>query len=387
MRGSVFEHVGNEKLSASVGSIADSNTILELPEVKPSILPDTSYLRKGTTTSSVVQPVAAEAEAVGEEDDSSTDAAVVEGDSVLCLRASKKHKASTQNFSSEDMLCQSVSSPVIVVSNPTDDRVLVSEFWVDIFTSDGTWVKVETRVGYSYDGYYGRQVNYFDSAEAFSVDQHSHHELLWKGTLRIPKGNHEPYGNPSDRRIHNAFPDPFKARLNLKDDAGKVKTLYYEVSNEPLDHLWSTYEEAVAVTESADQFGADFNCDMWLCVENPITLAKSVICVTSAKSNPKHWTVRMSSDSRSVPGSTSYVYPSTLNRAAFQASRAEEKASEIELDAGSAQYCKLTGLVNYETNQVYALHGVIHIQNEAGETVAFVEAYLRLDYDAVKEDE
>ena len=77
--------------------------------------------------------------------------------------------------------------------------------------------------------------------------------------MKIPKGNNEGYGNPNDRRIHNAFSDPLKARLNLKDDSGKVKTLYYEVRNEPLEAFWSTYEEAVAATESTDEFGSDFN--------------------------------------------------------------------------------------------------------------------------------
>ena len=43
--------------------------------------------------------------------------------------------------------------------------------------------------------------------------------------------------------------------------------------------------------------------------------------------------------------------------------------------------------VNYETNQVYALHGVIHIQTESEETVAWAEAYMRLDYEAVVEEE
>lgn len=50
---------------------------------------------------------------------------------------------------------------------------------------------------------------------------------------------------------------------------------------------------------------------------------------------------------------------------------------------GSATYCKLTGLVDYELKVVYALHGVVHIENGKGETVAKAEQFLRLDYDRV----
>ena len=126
---------------------------------------------------------------------------------------------------------------------------------------------------------------------------------------------------------------------------------------------------------------------MWLCVENPLNLDKSIICVTFAKKDPKHWTVRKSSDRRTIGGSYFYVRQSNMDKAAFQASLTEEKLSEIELDIGSEKYCRITGLVNYETNQVYALHGVIHIQTESEETVAWAEACMRLDYEAVVEEE
>ena len=154
--------------------------------------------------------------------------------------------------------------------------------------------------------------------------------VVWEGILKIPKGNNEGYGNFNDRSFHNAFSDSLKARLSLKDDSGKVK-------NEPREALWSTYEEAVAATESTDQFGSDFNCDMWLCVENPLNLDKSIICITSAKKDPKHWTVRLSSDRRTIGDSCSYVLQSNMGKAAFLASLMEEKfknLSEIELDIG-----------------------------------------------------
>ncbi len=66
--------------------------------------------------------------------------------------------------------------------------------------------------------------------------------------------------------------------------------------------------------------------------------------------------------------------------------QANETLLEIDLDLLSEKYCKLTGLVDCETYQVYALHGEIHIQTEAGETIAWAEAYMRLDYEVVVEE-
>lgn len=40
--------------------------------------------------------------------------------------------------------------------------------------------------------------------------------------------------------------------------------------------------------------------------------------------------------------------------------------------------------MDYETKSIYALHGVIHIENE-GNTIAKLEGYLKLDYDRVIE--
>ncbi len=407
MRGSVFEHVGNEKQQQPIGGGAPAHHFqsIALPVSAPSILPDTSYLRGGSSS-----PAADGGGilVVRGDEDVVADAAVVEGGgggggSLLTLRASNQNnKASTHNWSKGDHLCQTIESPVIVVGNPTDATILVSEFWVEVLRGGDQWVKVESRVGRSCTGHYGREVDFSNSMFSFSVKEHSAVELVWEGTFTIPLGRNQPYPNPYHRRIHGEIKslcsDPLKARLNLKDDSGKVKVLSYEVTNDPLTDLWSTYEEAVAsTTESVYEFGQDFNCDMWLCVENPLTLCKSILCISSAKKNPNHWAVRMSSDRRNIGGNYRCFCKSDLERHAFQATRAgavvdldgrraNGKLLEIDLDLLSEKYCKLTGLVDCETCQVYALHGEIHIQTEAGETIAWAEAYMRLDYEVVVEE-
>ena len=39
---------------------------------------------------------------------------------------------------------------------------------------------------------------------------------------------------------------------------------------------------------------------MWLCVENPLTLNKSIILITSKKESPTHWIVRLEDNRRNI---------------------------------------------------------------------------------------
>jgi hypothetical protein len=46
-----------------------------------------------------------------------------------------------------------------------------------------------------------------------------------------------------------------------------------------------SYEEELAAheTKAAEGWGEDFQCDLFVSVENPLTLEKMLLCVTSAK--------------------------------------------------------------------------------------------------------
>jgi hypothetical protein len=75
-------------------------------------------------------------------------------------------------------------------------------------------------------------------------------------------------------------------RLKLCDAEGASKVLLLEMlANPAMQNCWTTYEGAVAELEATkeerDGIGAGYQADMWLCVENPLRRAKSMICVTS----------------------------------------------------------------------------------------------------------
>lgn len=58
---------------------------------------------------------------------------------------------------------------------------------------------------------------------------------------------------------------------------------------------------------------------------------------------------------------------------------------QIDVDLGGNQYCTLTGLIDYETKTIYALHGKIRIEHN-GKVIAQVEDYAKLDYARVTQE-
>jgi hypothetical protein len=56
------------------------------------------------------------------------------------------------------------------------------------------------------------------------------------------------------------------------------------------------------------------------------------------------------------------------------------------VELGGTTSCKLTGLIDYNTNTIYALHGSIHIEHE-GTIIAKTEAFTKLDYERVTEED
>ena len=119
---------------------------------------------------------------------------------------------------------------------------------------------------------------------------------------------------------------------------------------------------------------------MWLCVENPIDLNKCIICVTTSKVDPHDWYVRVDSRNRTIGGSYNQAGPVHFQKIGFKSTLKETKEVEVDVDMGDATYCTLTGLVDDDSKMIYALHGKIHIKDEAENTVAMAEAYMRMDY-------
>lgn len=64
---------------------------------------------------------------------------------------------------------------------------------------------------------------------------------------------------------------------------------------------------------------------MFICLENPLTLYKCMILVSTKRSGDEYWYVKQSNDTRYVSSSGSYLSPSTLTRLAYTASKEGKK--------------------------------------------------------------
>ena len=189
--------------------------------------------------------------------------------------------------------------------------------------------------------------------QTFSIPEHESLEMFLQGTWNLPADLHPPAygGRPHCMRIHSSFPDPLKARATIEDDTGNTKTIYFQASNPPLPHSWSSYEDAVAACPASDGFGPDYQPEIWLCVENPFTLNKCLIAVTTRKEDPHDWYVRVESGLRDISSNHSKVALPYLQRLGFKASLqpAASRPLEVNVDLGGDDCCKLTGLMDYDS--------------------------------------
>jgi hypothetical protein len=325
MRGSTFELIAVEKPKTLQ---LMSNMNFTMPEPAAPILPSLDYL-------------STEAKALPSNITDAEGNPKVEGDSVLAIRVCKGTASATNYDDRENHLCQTLRTPLYAITNPTDTRIAITEFWVDFLQSaegeEEHWERAPTRVGVESANYYGQTQTQFVDVHTFEIASHASVELVLEGTWKKANVGRPAYnGRPHNQRIHAAFPDPIQARANFKDDQGNVKTVHFAYANTPLDDVWSTYEDAVKHSSASEGFGDDYKVEMWLCVENPIDLNKCIILVTTKKDNPHHWFIRVQDDRRNLGGSYNQAGPNYFKKMAFKASIGSDKPAEVSMDSPMA---------------------------------------------------
>lgn len=319
MRGSVFELIGVEKLKATPA--APKEVQIPVPVAAPLILPTYSYL-------------SSEPKSLPMNWYDSEGAPKIEGNSLLMVRVCKG-TSSTSNFEDRDKnLCQSLKSPVYAITNPSDTRIAITEFWVEFLQSseeEAQWVRSPTRVGVETQNYYGQSYTEFVDVQTFEIASHSSVELVLEGTWTKNNAGRPAYnGRPHNQRVHELFPDPILARGTFKDDQGNSKTIYFGFANTPLEDIGTSYEELVTQSSASEGYGEEYQTEMCLCVENPLTLNKCIVLVTTKKENPHHWFVRVHDDRRNLGGSYNQASPTYLRKMAFKACQSgAEKPIEV----------------------------------------------------------
>ena len=161
---------------------------------------------------------------------------VAEGNSILMIRVTGRNSA-VRHFNSRlsDGLVQAFTTPKLGITNPGDNAIAITEFWVDI-QHEGEFKRcVQSKIGTP--DYYG-DPNWHEN-QSFSFYQHDTIDLYFEGHYEIPlpadaNGKIPAHlvamnGRPYNQRSHPAFSDPMIARLTIKDDS-----VLYLTSFQPL---------------------------------------------------------------------------------------------------------------------------------------------------------
>lgn len=324
---------------------------------------------------------------------------VPEGNSALQIRVAENAKGEVCNWNWSTDLKQSYQTPHLIITNPTDAQISITEFFLEFQDANGQFVRSESnKVGVPTRGYYGGTEVYWVEQQSFEIPKHASADVVYNGTLHLkaPEGaSNKPIdlvaynGRPYSEWIHHQFPNPLVARLTVKDDSGNTLSLGFEYANPVLDQIWDTYEGALAAGNSSSGFNADHQCDLFLCVENKYTNNKNYVIVTSAKNKPTEWFVRTCNDSRGISGSYDCFGKDYIRKISFKnkISKGDDKKTDrIELFSRKGSYAsgssKLYGLLDEQGN-VYAWQGEVIINYDSEVKVVATKSAL-IDFDRLE---
>ncbi len=325
---------------------------------------------------------------------------VPEGNSVLQVRIAEGATGEVSNWNWSTDLKQSYQTPHLIITNPTDKQVSITEFYMEFQDKNGDFVRGESnKVGVPSRGYYGRVEVYWVEQQSFEIPEHTSADVVYNSCLHLkaPEGASNPpmdlvayNGRPYSEWIHHQFPNPLVARLTIKDDSGNTLSLCFEHANPQLDQIWDTYEGALAAGNSSSGFDADHQCDLFLCVENKYTNNKNYVIVTSAKDKPTEWFVRTCNDSRSIGGSYDSFGKDYIRKKSFKnkISKGDDKKTDrIELFSREGSYAsgssKLYGLLDEQGN-IYAWQGEVVINYKDEVKVVATKSAI-IDFDRIQE--
>jgi len=312
-------------------------------------------------------------------------------------------------------LHQQLVSGKIILRNPTDQDMNIrsittqvkeegkSEF-VDCIMTEGDYVRQSTYIG-MYKGSY----------MIWGIP-HPDAEWIEEGTeLKIPAGesiqivvkaiwvleNRQRYnGRPLDMRLHASVADLVTVKATFHQaDTDTTQSICWDFTNEVMeDRSFTNYQELLNMKSESNpniplwkerrlqEIGDDYMCHLWMHVDDPETLKRYYIVVSSKKEAPRQWVIRASSTSDKFPGNHHNVYLSDLERLVFEAQREAKKEKQttglfVVDKSGDWGYdkthCKIRVLVDLERGVAFGIEAEITLND--GAMVAKDSMYL--DYD------
>jgi hypothetical protein len=270
-----------------------------------------------------------------------------EGDSPLSIvrQPEKKVEANQQYYATDGKFKNYFTVPELTISNKSGDTLSVVSTTMEYEDSDKSWKPcTEVAIGTSYNGYYGREYQWFENGTSFNMEKNETINLSVSGAVTVT-------GTPGSTnflraRAHQSLPQPLKLRVTMTDINGKQKSIVVEQLNRSLD-LYT--KDSVKSSWSLEK-----DIDYFVYCDNTDTLDRTFVALYRANEN--ELTIRLSSG---------YYYTwdkKTIKSYAYSAK--EKNVSELELPDMSSDSIKLSLLVDLERTHGYALR--IQLQTGTG---------------------
>ena len=278
---------------------------------------------------------------------------------------------------------QYVYSGQIKINNPTDGRISVIGTHSEFLKPDGTWVpfdnggKVATALGGPFGWGGGDKVE-------FVLDAHKQREIIVHSIHKVEGACSYTDSGGLNRRLHHSFGTSITVRLTFTDDQGRTKTLEYRVDQQPLPNakcepMPRTFADALSTHEVKGDGLEGFECPIWLALDDPASLARSLVCVTYGEG--KYYIRCMDVLSNELANYNSYdAY--ALKRVAFDA--VGEGKSEVELDSANDGNCVVVAVVDTKAHEVIGFRAKVQTTDaHSGAIVASASQCMLIDWAAL----
>lgn len=335
------------------------------------------------------------------------------GDSSMEIEIDLKGGTTFQNQSGKfpSNLHQHLVSGKMILRNPTETDMKIRSVstkvkeegggFADCVMTPDDYVRQSTFVGY-YKGSYMRwgiphpEVEWVEEGQEFTIPAGESVQMVVKAIWVV--ANAKKYnGMPLDMRLHARKADFVTVEATFAQDTGEKKIVCWDYTNEVLeDRSFTSYDDLVATKSAKDpnvplwkdrrlqEVGDGYQCDLWLHVDDPETMVRYYIVVSSAISNPKQLVVRAGQGADQFPRNHNNVRPSDLKRLVFDAKRSGTSVVEKNDWSYDKSHCKLRVLVDLEREVAYAIEAEINLHD--GKMVKKAAMYLELDRFVAEED-
>jgi hypothetical protein len=162
---------------------------------------------------------------------------------------------------------------------------------------------------------------------------------------------------------------PVTIKAVLVDDHNQTNTICWDYADDPLParpfnsyaDLLENEKEVKRQGTNRSGVGPDHVCDLWLCLDDPVTYKRTYFVVTHPKESPTAWCVRADdTDGSTFPSSYSMLKAGeSIHRLVYDAQQSGSRQVDMTSTLCRSNKCQATLLVDLEHSSIYGLTAVI----------------------------